>query len=335
MTSLLKHITELERTAELKSASIDCYANAVQTMSQYAVEVEHPLTERHRRNLESVRHLILGAQDPDALAETKSALRAELRDYRDKCGKELTALRQEFMATVTSLQEVMATVATSGNDWDQDLAAELKTLRKLVDSGDPEELRRGVASGIRTIAASVERMRHIMELTIAQFKDEVRVLQRRLHDVEASTAIDKETGALNRKEFEARVRRYVLRDGSVTLAFVKATNLADISRAFGSYLTGEAVCSMYKRLRVSVGDKADVGRWTDDVFAIVLTCGKEDAMRMSRDFAVKLSGTYVCMQEGAPTRLSVQTAIGIADCVASEDPDQFLSRVDSLTRSLC
>lgn len=334
VTSLLQQISELDRATELKELTLQCYASAVQTAAQYAVEVERPLAEAHRSNMEAVRHQILSITDARGLQETKSALRAELRDYRDKCERDLGRLRQEFMAALVSLQEVMSSAAGCENDHEKDLTVELQALQRLAATADPDQLREGVNQAVRNITSHVEKLRSQMELTVAQFKDEIRVLQRRLHDVEASTAIDPQTGALNRKQFESRVRKYVLTKGDASIAFIKAKNVADVERVYGSELAAEALSTMYKRLRVSVGEEADVGRWTAEVFAVKLVAAKSDAMRLSNDLARKLSGTYVCMQAGRPIHVALQAAIGVADCRASEDPDQFLARVEQLTRLL-
>jgi hypothetical protein len=84
VTSLLKHITDLEKSENLRAVALASYAAAIEAMAQYAVEVKVPVTEKHRESLRAIRAQVMEFAGPETLMATQPALRAELRDYRDK-----------------------------------------------------------------------------------------------------------------------------------------------------------------------------------------------------------------------------------------------------------
>jgi GGDEF domain-containing protein len=334
VTSLLKHVSDLDRFETIQKASLAGYAAAVESMAQYAVEIETSLTEKHREYLRAIRVQVMGTGSPEALMDTQSALRAELRDYRDKCGTYLGQLRQEFTSALVSLNEVMSSLSSSGQDQQKHLKTELNTLETLAETSDPDMLRRGVQTAVKTIAVCVDQMKRENDIIVAQFRDEIRTMQSRVEAAEASASLDASTGALKRSEFETRVRRDVLRDGPVCLAIVKVSNFKDLRSRHGKLLAGEAILALYRRTREEFGPEVDIGRWRDEIFTVKLLCAKQDALKCSRDPARHVSGAYVCMEEGSRHTLQLKVNVGIADLQSCEEGDKFLARVDSLCESL-
>lgn len=303
-------------------------------MAQYAVDVDPSITEKHREYLRVLRVQVMGAQSPEALLETQPVLRSELRDYHDKCEIHLTGLRQEFTSALVSLQEVMGSFCSSGEDQEKHLKEELSTLGTLAAADDPDVLRRGVHSAVRAIAECVEQMKRGNDIVVAQFRDEIRTMQLRMEAAEATAALDTCTGALKRSEFETRVRRVVLRDGPVCLVIVKTGNFRDLRSRHGQHLAGEALAGLYRRIREEFGEKVDIGRWSDDTFMIMLLSTKPDALKRTRDLRDRVTAPYVCVEEARRYTLRLKFDIGIADFHASEDSGRFFAKAELLRESM-
>jgi GGDEF domain-containing protein len=332
VTSLLKHITDLEKSENLREATLASYAAAIETMAQYAVEVKASVAEKHRESLRAIRTQVMEFAGPESLMATQPALRAELRDYRDKCETHLSGLNQEFTAALLSLHEVISSISSSDSH-EKRLTTELQRLDSLAGVGNLQELRAGVRAAVKTIGGFVEQMRREHELTIAQFKDEIRIIQRRMECAEATAAKDP-TGALNRAELETRVRRDMSHDAAVCLEIVKVSNYRDLLSWHGQQLVDEAIVALYKRLRAHLGDAADIGRWREDAFVAKLICSRQDALRVSHELSLKLDGPYICMLNGNRHTLHLRIGIGVADYPVSEDGDKFLAKADLLLQSL-
>lgn len=132
------------------------------------------------------------------------------------CETHLIGLNQEFTAALLSLHEVISSISTSDGH-EKRLTTELQRLDSLASVGNLQQLRTGVRAAVKTIGGCVEQMRREHELTIAQFKDDIRIIQRRMEHAEEEVAKDPATGAVNRAELEARVRRDMSRDAAVCL----------------------------------------------------------------------------------------------------------------------
>lgn len=332
--SLLKHVSDLDRFESIQKASLAGYAAAIEFMAQYAVDVDPAITEKYRESLRVLRVQVSGAQTAETLLETQPVLQSEIRDYRDKCAIHLKELRQEFTAALVSLQEVMSSFCSSGKDQEKHLKDELSTLETLAVVEDPDVLRRGVQSAVRAITECVEQMRRENDLVVAQFRDEMRTMQHRMEAAEATAALDSSTGALKRSEFEARVRRMVLGDGPVCLVIVKAGNLRDLRSRHGQHLAEEALAGLFRCLREDFGEKADIGRWSEETFMVTLRSNKQDALKRTRDLGHRVAGPYVCVEAGHRHTLQLKINIGTADLHASEDSDHFLAKADSLRESM-
>jgi GGDEF domain-containing protein len=334
MTSLLKHVSDLDRFESNQKASLAGYVAAVECMAQYAVDVDPSLTEKHRGYLRIIRQQVMDARQPEALMETQSALRAELRDFRDKCEIHLSGLKQEFTAALLSLSDVMGSLASSGQGQEKHLKQELTALETLAEASDPEELRRGVHSAVRTIADCVQQMKRENDVIVAQFKDEIRMMHGRIQMAEASATLDTATGALKRSEFENRVRRDVLRDVQVCLGIARIGNYRDLRSRHGTHLIGEALVALARRIREGLGENVDLGRWSEDTFMVKLLCAKQDALKLSKELGHRVAGAYVCMEEGRRYTLNLTINIGTIDFHASDDGDQFLAKAELLCGSL-
>ncbi len=332
--SLLKHVSDLDRMESIQKASVAGYVAAIDCMAQYPVEVDPSITEQHQQSLRALLAQVSSAQGPESLLETQPLLQAELRDYRDKCGMRLTGLRQEFTSALVSLQEVMSTFSSSGKDQERDLKQELTALETLAAGDDPDLLRRGVHSAVKAITECVEQMRRGNDIVVAQFRDEIRTMQLRMEAAEATAALDRGTGALTRSAFESRVRRVVLRDGPVCLLIVKVGNLRDLRSRHGKHLSEEALAALFRRVREDFGEKAEIGRWSDEAFMVTLLSTKQDSLKRTKDLAQRLAAPYICLEEGRRYTLHLKIHVGIADVHASDDSDRFLARAESLRESM-
>jgi GGDEF domain-containing protein len=155
-----------------------------------------------------------------------------------------------------------------------------------------------------------------------------------MEHAEEEVAKDPATGAVNRAELEARVRRDMSHDAAVCLEIVKVSNYRDLLSWHGQQLVDEAILALYKRIRAHLGDVADIGRWREDAFVVKLICSRQDALRVSHELSLNLDGRYICMLDGNRHTLHLRIGIGVADYRVSEDGDKFLAKADLLLQSL-
>src|SRR5690242_1423463 len=103
MVSIRDSLTELEKVYELQNTLLDSYATAIRTMAQYAVEIDDETTPAHRQHLTTIAADLVAPIDADGLAASRSLLRNELRDYRDRAAGFLSGLRAELAMRADAL----------------------------------------------------------------------------------------------------------------------------------------------------------------------------------------------------------------------------------------
>src|SRR5579863_2500938 len=89
--SIRNSLEELEKCHQERNAAVDCYVAAIRNVAHYTIELEPAISEPQRKYL----NILAGdaaSGKPEALGETRTTLRALLRDYRDKAARYLDQL---------------------------------------------------------------------------------------------------------------------------------------------------------------------------------------------------------------------------------------------------
>ena len=100
MVSIRDSMTELEKVHALQTAALDNYMAVLRDTEQYAVEINEEITPAFRRHLAAVVVELTAKSDIDDLAATRSVVRNELRDYRDRAAIILNGLRHDLCEKV-------------------------------------------------------------------------------------------------------------------------------------------------------------------------------------------------------------------------------------------
>ncbi len=303
-------------------------------MSQYAVTVDTGLAAKHRRQLDQVRNTIANTQDPETLYETQSVIRAELREYQDRCERFLERLKQDCAAAMASLQEVMTAVSSTECDHAKALKEDLRTLKVASQSGDLVAMQRAIHAAVSNISTRVDAMVRENSLTLAAIKDEVRVLQERLRTAESAKAIDEASGALNRSEFEQRLRRAVVRSRRILVPISKIQNYKELSATHSRQMLDDVLRAVYKRSKGTMGESADVGRWSDDVFTGIIDGSEQHPVRLSRELAAKLSTEYSILDGEQLCRVRLRVATCVATSTADDDADSVVAKIQKSIAAL-
>lgn len=116
LISILKTATELDRLEELRKAAAECYALAVRSVSQYAVEIDPHLTPEFRRRMAEIERLWLAADDARGMRTAQASLRGELREYRDRSRDQLTRLRKQLEAAAVAMASFADGVDSSSTE---------------------------------------------------------------------------------------------------------------------------------------------------------------------------------------------------------------------------
>ena len=324
MTSIQDSLAELERCQAAKDMVLDCYLTAITNVAHYTIELNDEITAPHRQYLTALVGEVASAQ-PEALAESRSTLRALLPDYRDKAATYLGALREELAGTARALQEILDSLAQTDSDHEVQLRTELGRLREISGSLEGNAAGAAILAAADSIEQSLDQIRQEHQLTISQFLVEIRMLHKRIDLLETAASLDDLTKLFKRDEMERRICS--VPGGKLCLLLVRASGFRQAERQFNREVAAELAAAFSKRLRNSLPPGAIIGRWSEEGFMAMLSVEKSEAMARAERIADHLSGVYACLEEGKTVHPSLQASTAVVDSQPGDPPERTLKRV--------
>ena len=197
MVSIRESMTELEKLHALQEVLLECYSSAVRDMEQYAVEIDDQITPAHQQHLAAIVLELTARTGVDNLTETRSLLRSELRDYRDRAAAILNGLRHDLIDKADALQAIVEAMASADGDHEERLQTSLGKLRKLADTPAAAPVRAAIVETSDQIEASIEELKRMNGLTVSQFMVEIKTLHKRIETLETAGRKDVLTGLSN------------------------------------------------------------------------------------------------------------------------------------------
>ena len=329
MTSIQNSLTELERCQAARDVVLDCYLTAIRNVAHYTIELDDEISTPHRQYLTALAGE-LGSAQPEALVESRSTLRALLRDYRDQAAKYLATLREELAGTARALQVILDSLAQTDSDHELRLRTELGRLREISGSLEESAARSAILAAADSIERSIEQIRQQHRLTVSQFLVEIRMLHRRIDLLETAASLDDLTKLFKRDEMERQICS--ASGGKLCLLLVKASGFRQAEQQFNREVAAGLAAAFSKRLRNSLPPGATIGRWSEEGFIAMLPVGTPEAVASAKRVADHLSGAYACLERGRTVHPSLEVSVTVVENQPGDPPEQTLQRAqDFLT----
>lgn len=324
MTTIQDSRTELERTILQRDTVLDCYLHAIRNSATYALELDDEVTAPHRKHLRTLAEDI-SFGEPGLLVDSRATFRSLIRDYRDKASQYLAGLRDELCGTARALEEILESLSQSDGDSETRLRAIVQSLRNMSTSPDAGLMAQVMRTAAASIEQSVEQMKKQQQLTVSQFKVEIRMLHKRIDGLESAAAVDTLTKLCSREEMTQRIKNAKAGEYSLLLIGVRSLHRAEVQ--FGEAVAAELGSAFAKRLRNSLPPTATIGRWGTEEFIAMVPMQKVDAVASGKWITEHLSGAYACLQDGKTVRPTLQLNVGIIDSPPGESNQRILERI--------
>jgi GGDEF domain-containing protein len=309
MISIRDSVAELERCDARRANAVECYAAAIQSAAQYAVELDAEVTGPHRNHLNALAQEVSSGRE-DVVEQSRSTFRALLRDYRDKAAEYLNRLREELSATARALQETLSALVQSDGDQETRLRETMRQLRRIAASPGGQAVRMELTAAADGIDASFEEMRNQHRLIVSQFVVEIQMLHRRIETLETAASVDSLTRLHNRTDMEERLR---LTPTGSTLLMARVTGIRLAESRYPADVAAQLAAAFTKRLRNMMPPNAVIGRWANEGFLAILTMKKSDAMALANRIGEHLSGPYSCVLNGKTLRPELRVTVGVTE----------------------
>jgi len=330
----LSRLDELEKREALSKAIRDSYALAIYSTAHYAVEVDPSLAVELRANLKVIEDQSRAALSVEQVRSVQSSFRGELREYRDKSNVQLLKMRKEVEAATAAMTVFAETVASNGEDHEQQVRAQLVSLEAVAQSNTIEELRGGIGAAVVSIQSSVEQIQRGNQIVVAQLQDEIRALHQQFEQERKALFTDRESGAWNRQKIDLHLDNLLRQNQPFCLLLVWVRNLKRIESQYSRTVVEGTLKALTSRFAAIVGDDPVIGRWTEDQFVAVLDVPPGRAMPLSVEASRKLSGGYAIQENGLSQTVTIQVTAGVLDRTPGADSATFHQKLEQLAGAI-
>ncbi len=270
----------------------------------------------HQEHLLRMRSRLAFAADEQTLAETREAIRNELRAFAERA-RVLHERREDGLPRILNAFSQVTGVLGERNEAGcrqfAEFSARVKEVAETMPWPDARDTLREMVSAA---GSQVDVLRLDSQLAQAHVEEQMRVLRSRLA-TRNPQQLDLLTGLGNRQAVEEQMARRVKNGKPFALLLFQTGGLAGIAEKEGPAAADQVLVQAVSRLTGQVRANDYLGRWDASEFAIVMECSLETATSRAQQIARWLSGTYLLRGGAAETRVKAAFTVRVVDPCAS------------------
>ena len=291
----------------------------LEVLAQEAIAVDVTDANEHKGRLKELA--------TKAGADLEIHLQLELRAYRESAEKKVASLRRDLASTADAMQEYVTRFTGHDENQERLLNSDLERLSMLRRMTNLTQVQAGLDIVRQSLAGTVEQIKAHNQAIIAQLRDEIRTLHKRLEGPERR---DAQSGTLvNRAPFERRIRAKVNSQEIFSLYLVRITNWKEIFGVLEQEDAQTLVTNVADKLSKVLGPDTFSGRWYDGYFAAIIAVDKRKAMEGASDLAQQIAGAHSTGRGS----VAIRVRVAVVDYIPGQDADQTLKRVEQLIKA--
>jgi GGDEF domain-containing protein len=334
LISILKSATELDRLEGLLSTATECYGLAIRSVSQYTPEIDVDQVANFRCHLSDLERQWQVAKTADGLRAVQASFRGELREYRDQTQVQLARLRKELESAAAAMTSFADGLANGSADCEAELKHGLRCLESVSVSDDLLEIRGAIREAVSKISVSLEQMRRVNDLVVAQLQDEIRVLHQEFQAERRTLFTDASSGAWTRQKLDLKINDLLRQNDRFCVIAVSVRNLSRIKLDWPQTTAEGTLKALLMRFRETCGDDIHIGRWTENQFVAIMDVEPTAIGPIALELARKLGGSYSTQDNGVAHSVVLEIDTKGLERAQGTDPAGFIRKLDQLTRSL-
>jgi diguanylate cyclase len=306
------------------SAGLECYLAAVLDIAETIEAISPEIGASCREPLMQLRSRLRANATPEALEESRDALRKILQGFGQKARLYNQTLARDLNQTLDMVTRTEGTRAGRNVQYAERLIDLVDQLETAVRASDLRQLA-ARTSELRSFAESIELDSRD---NIARLRQKMTEIQRRLHEVELLATLDPLTGVANRRELERELAARIEAQQEFCILLFDLDSFKEVNDRFGHLCGDEVLNQVAARLSSQVRARDFVCRWGGDEFVAILACELATAEARSRQIAERLTGPYQIAEDGREVRVDLAVSIGLAQYRPGESSAQLFRRVD-------
>jgi len=301
--SIRQSLEELEQREERERLLRECFAAAIRSTREYAVEIEAGLAERFRQRLASIERDLAAARLEECPG-IQTSFRGELRVYRDRCQELVDRLRNQVASAAAAMQVLSESVSSNGSSYEKELHQELHRLEEAAESDDLPAIRAAIHSSAAAIQHSFEQMQSRNNMLVVQLQDEIRSLHQAMESERKALHTDAVTGAWNQRKLAERIDQLLKLDESFGLMLLAVGGWRRLVKEYSQETVDQSLKALVAYLKERFGTEGMIGRWSDDVLAVIVEADASAVAAFGDAVSQALAGGFVAPdldRETAPT----------------------------------
>ena len=314
---------------ELLHGTLRAYRAALEAMGNSGVQACPPLGTKLQLGLWNLQSQLADETTPSRLQETEARVAAELHQWGEQSAEYYRRKTEEFK----EIMMIMARTAEAVGDRDLHYSTQLTgfttRLQTLATMDDLTKIRDSLVSSANELQDGVNQMVRDGEQVVARMRGELCQYQAKLEAAERLASVDSLTGLQNRRRLEAALQLRVARGRTFSVLIFDLNGFKRVNDTYGHVAGDEVLKQFATELRAAFRAMDDVGRWGGDEFIAVVDCGLEDARQHAGRVRKWVCGDYSVSVEGAPRKLPVSAAVGVAVWQEGETIAQMVARADA------
>lgn len=333
MISLRKSVTDLDRLEELHRTAVKCYSEALQSTSQNAIELDSAQAAHFRSQLQALREQLRADAASGGMEAVQTSFEAELKNYRDKTQEQIQHLRREVQAAAAALESFAGSISETEGNLETRIEREINNLNQSAATDDIQTMRGAIHASTDKIATSVHEMRAANQLTVAQLKDEIRLLHQEIESTRRPQPAPDPT-AESHQQLSSRMQELVNKKTTFSVLLVVVRNLEGLQNCYSTNLIESALEDFQSRFESILPSSAIIGRWDRDQFAAILNTPPANAIELSSEVVRKLSEPLPCHEQDKTQSIAFNPRAGVVEFRPGSDTAKFQSRIQQLAGAL-
>ena len=334
LISIRRAANDLDRMEDLLHSVKDSYGQAIRCTAKYAIEMDPMDTSAFREHLRSLQKRVEDAMFAEDWKAVEASFDGELRDYRDKAVGQLERLHQQIKATSEAVQLFTESVAAIDLDHEAQITGTIDQLEALARSEDVEVLQTGIRSAAQAIAGSIDIMQRRHQASIAELRDEIRVLHKQIDGERKAHLLDSATGVWNRQKLDTQIFDLLEQDQPFCILLVCVRNLPRLDKRYSRTVIASALKALLQRFAGMLEEGALIGRWDEQNFAALLEMEPAATFRVARLATRQLSGEYAVQDHGQSQSVYLEAVAGVIDRSTGSDEASFQQKLLQMSKAL-
>ncbi len=326
MISLKKYIESDQE--ELLKAALASYRQALEAMGNSSVLACPAVGGGLRQSLLNMQQALEADATPRLLRETEQRVTAEL----DQWGSSAADYSKQRVTQIKELMVTLAGAAEVAGERDQRYVKQFQDftgrLTAIADLRDLAQIRDSLMKSAIDLKSCATAMAEESQKAVAKLRQDVGVYQARLDDAERLAGLDALTGLDNRAKVEASIEYRLSRGRPFSIMMLDLNGFKKINDTHGHLAGDELLKKFAAELKAAFRATDVVGRWGGDEFVVALDCEAREAEDHRNRVVRWLFGDYTVESQGAPCKINVTAAIGVAVSRPGDSLRTLLGRAD-------